>query len=225
MSNIEPYPQRGLSDYVRTGMDAGIAAIPLVGGSLQVLANTVIVPSLVKRQEAWLVKLSELLAEFEERLTDFDLSQLVGDEVFVTAVADASRIAMGTHLETKLDLLKNCLAHLMSAPKRDEFLDLQMFRFVELLSPEHFLVLQYLSNPGAWFDGRGISRPLPPLERTAMAESGLPVSGDSLAIVLRDLSSQGLMLPDVSAKSLSYHPWKRWSTDLGDMLLKFVHNT
>ncbi len=224
MSAIERYPQPELRDRVRTGADFGIALIPGVGGALQVLVDAVMMPSLAKRRDVWLGKVGELLVELDEKCTGFDPAQLAGDEVFVTAISDASRIAMGTHLEEKLDLLKNCLAHLVLAQDRDDFMILQMFRFVELLSPEHILILQYLSNPKAWFDGKGIVRPLPSVESLALTHADLPVSGDALSIVLRDLSSRGLILADITESDIGHEPWRNWSTDLGDTLLQFVRD-
>src|SRR5438067_13896111 len=54
---IEPLPDASLRDRVRTGIDTGIAALPYVGGPLEVLVEAVLVPSITKRREAWLRKL------------------------------------------------------------------------------------------------------------------------------------------------------------------------
>ena len=181
-------------------------------------------PSLTKRREVWFEKVSELLAELHEKDTGFDPAQLAGDEVFVTAVADASRIAMGTHLEGKLDLLKNCLAHLVLAEERDDFMVLRMFHFVEILSPEHFLVLQYMSNPRAWFDGRGLHRPtMRASPESLMQHAELPVQGTSLSMVIRDLSDQGLIVADrLDLIQTHTEMWRSLSTNLGGSLLGFV---
>jgi hypothetical protein len=39
---IEPYPEATLRDLARDGVDAGITAIPVVGGPLQILFDAVI---------------------------------------------------------------------------------------------------------------------------------------------------------------------------------------
>lgn len=222
---LEPYPEAGLRDYARSGVEAGIAAIPVIGGSLQVLADVVIAPSLTKRRDAWLRKLHELMVELKEKVDGFDAASLAGDEVFVTAVADASRIAMGTHLEEKLEMLKNCLAHMAVDQSRDDFLDLQLFRFVDELAPEHFVVLQYLNNPGAWFDAKGLTRPSLSMgsQRHVMGEAGMPVVGTSLEIVLRDLSDRGLANTSSLGTTMTGDGvWQPLSTDLGRELLDFV---
>lgn len=222
---LERYPEPSLRDHARTGFDVAVAGIPGVGGSLQVLVEAVLTPSLTKRRERWLKKLGELMNELEAKVDGFEPAQLAEDEAFVTAVADASRIAMGTHLEEKLDLLKNALARMAVSEGRDDFLDLQLFHFVDELSPEHFVVLQYLDNPAAWFDGKRISRPNlaigspDNLTGHLMDHARLPVGGAGLEIVLRDLSARGLVrVEDVSPKT----SWKSTTTDLGSDLLSFV---
>lgn len=224
---LDKYPTPELRDHVRTGVTAGVAAIPYVGGSVQILADAVIVPSLTKRRDRWLTKLGEVVNELQERDPDFDPSSLAGDEAFVTAVADASRIAMGTHLEAKLDLLKNCLVSMAVESERDEFMDLQMFRFVDDLTPEHFTVLQYLASPGAWFDAKGLTRPNLSMgsPSSLMRQAQLPVSGAALDIVLRDLNDRGLVdTGSLGTTMTGTGVWADRITPLGSELLAFVRN-
>lgn len=222
---LKPLPTPELRDRVRTGFDAAVAAIPGVGGSLVILVDSVIAPSISRRRDAWLQTLADLVDELSERVDGWDPTSLEGNEVFVTAVADASRIALGTHLEEKLEMLKNCLRHMVLEKDRNDFLDLQLFRFVEDLSPEHFLVLQYLENPGAWFDGRAIPRPSIAMgsPKSVMATAKLPVEGPSLEIVLRDLNDRGLAdCASLGTTMTEAGVWQTRTTDLGAGLLSFV---
>lgn len=222
---LEPYPEPELRDHARVGVDAAIEAIPGIGGSLHVLVDVVIAPSLTKRRDRWFRKLHELMLELHSKVAGFDPVSLAGDEAFVSAVADASRIAMGTHLEEKLELLKNCLAHMAVDDGRDDFLDLQLFHFVDDLAPEHFVVLQYLASPGAWFDSKGIERP-----RMSMGSPGhlinaadMPVVGVGLEIILRDLRDRGLANTDSMHTTMTASgAWQGLTTKLGDELLAFV---
>ena len=76
----------------------------------------------------------------------------------------------------------------------DAFLALQMLKFVDALTPEHFLVLRYCSDPEGWFDTRGLERPNLCMGSpgSLMHSAQLPVDGPSGDIVLRDLSDYGL---------------------------------
>jgi hypothetical protein len=221
-----PYPEATIRDYGRAGLDAGLAAIPVVGGSLQVLVDTVLAPSLSKRRDRWIQELADLVEVIRKRVDTDSLEFLAGDEAFVTAVADASRIAMGTHLEEKLRLLKNCLLHMATQASRpDDFMSIRFLRFVEDLTPEHFVVLQYMANPRAWFDAKGITRPNLAMGSPGqiMNQANLPVVGTVRELVIRDLADR--TLANVSGLNMTMTvdgAWQPMATPLGQQLLSFV---
>ena len=149
---LEPYPEPGLRDHARAGLDAAVASVPGVDGPLQVLVDAVIAPSIDKRRDAWFRQLGQLLRELAEKVDGFSPEALADDELFVTGLITASRVAMGTHLDEKLELLKNCLANMaVRVHDSDEFIDMLFFRFVDELTPEHFVVLRYQADPPGWF--------------------------------------------------------------------------
>ena len=140
-AELEPFPSRGLRDHADAGLRAVLSVLPF-GGAIVELVNAVIVPSLERRQGQWFQKLAEVLEEIRSKVDDFDVDQLAGNELFVTAVIEASRIATTTHREEKLDILKNVLVRLALDTESDDFPALQMLRFVDALTPEHFVVLK-----------------------------------------------------------------------------------
>jgi len=185
----------------------------------------VLAPSLSKRRDRWFVRLHDLLVELEQRVENFDPAELAENEAFVTALIDASRIAMGTHLEEKLDLLKQCLLRMALDQERDTFLDLRFFRYIDDLDPEHFLILKYLATPGAWFDGKCIDRPQLAMgsRRSLMGQAQLPLSGVPLDVALRDLSDRALADTGSLGTVMSGGAiWEGCATELGSQLLDFV---
>jgi hypothetical protein len=101
----------------------------------------------------------------------------------------------------------------------------QFFQSVEELSPEHFLVLSYAENPGAWFDAKGITRPNFTMSghRNLLEKARLPVDGQVLEIILRDLNDRGLANTDGLGVSASARTiWGGWCTSLGTELLQSV---
>ena len=224
---LEPFPSARLRDHACTGFQAAVSALPF-GGTVNNLINAVIAPSFERRQERWFKKLAEVVEEVNSRVDDFDLEQLADNELFVTAVFEASRIATMTHLDEKLDLLKNVLVRLAVDTDSDDFLALQMLRFVDALTPEHFLVLRYCSDPEGWFDTMGIERPNLYMgsPRSLMHSAKLPVVGTSREIVLRDLSDYGLAdTQSLTTTMTETDIWRPLATDLGNALLKFVSDT
>jgi hypothetical protein len=225
---LEQYPSAEVRDRIREGVDAVIAAIPGVGGSLQILFDSVIQPSLHKRQEEWLVRLGELVNELLIRDENFRIEDLIGDEAFVSAVIDASRIAERTHIQAKLVILKNCLMNLVTDSYLGDFMTALFFRYVDELQPEHFIVLRYLANPGEWFDSHEIARPNHTFasQQLLMNAAQLPVEGQILQQVLKDLgdrslASTGSMTTTTSGGSI----WNGVVSEVGRQLLQFVRDS
>ena len=221
---IEQYPEPTLEDKARQGLRVGVAAVPVVGGSVNELMDLVIAPSLERRRDTWFRKLRELVAELQAR-PDFDLQNLTADDVFVTAVVEASRIAAGAHIDAKLDLLQNCLSTLAVTPDRDDFLAMQFIRYVDELEVEHFLVLEYLRNPSAWYDAKRIERPtlMSGSRSTILQRAGLPIEGAALDIAIRDLSDRGLIRAEMLNGQVSGGGlWSDIASPLGTSLLRFV---
>jgi hypothetical protein len=226
--SIEPYPEASIQDYGRSGVDAALAAIPVVGGSLQVLIDLVIAPSLAQRRDRWFTLLGQVVDDLRQRVEGFQIDSLSSNEAFVTAVAEASRIAVGTHIEEKLRMLKNCLVNLVIDDFGGDFMTMQMFRFVDELAPQHFVVLGYLSSPGEWFDSHNIPRPNLTMgsQQHLLGQARVPVGGAVLQIVLKDLDDRGLantrsMTTTLSGSGL----WQGLSSSLGQDLLRFVRES
>jgi hypothetical protein len=219
------YPEKQLPDRVHAVARAGAGSVPLVGAAAQVLLEEVLPSAIERRRDAWFRRLGGLVDDLNDRLEDFDPASLADNDLFLSATFEASRIAMGTHLEAKLDLLKNCLARLVLPNEMDDFVALRFLGFVDELSPEHFVVLAYAADPPGWFEAKQLQRPnITGGARRAIADAAcLPAEGDVLAIVLRDLGQHGLATPESLSGMVSEQGlWDAWATDLGRLLLGFV---
>jgi len=224
-NTLGEYPSKHLPDRVHAIARAGIGSVPIAGAVAQVLFEEVLPSALERRRDAWFGALGRLVDDLHGRFEDFDPASLSENELFLSAAFEASRIAMGTHLEAKLDLLKNCLAKLALPNDIDDFVALRFLGFVDELSPEHFVVLAYATDPTGWFEAKLLDRPnVMTGPRRAIADAaGLPVGGDVLAIVLRDLGQHALATPEMLSGMVSESGlWDPWATDLGRLLLGFV---
>lgn len=193
MSNDDltpPKPSAG--DTTRSLVKAGISAAPVIGGPAAELFELVVPSSLNRRRQQWFERVAAKLRDLEER--EVDLSGLADDEGFITVLIEASKAALGTHLEEKLDLLANCVASAAVPADRDDFMAMRLLQFVEELGPEHLVVLAYLADPGGWYDAKGIDRPKGVMgpRRPHLERANTGVTGDELTIVLEDLQRLGL---------------------------------
>lgn len=185
-----PNPSAG--DITRSLVKAGVSAAPAIGGPAAELFDLVVPSSLNRRRQEWFERVADKLRELEER--EVDLSGLATDEGFITVLMEASKAALGTHLEDKLDLLANCVASAALPDNRDDFMAMRLLQYVEELNPEHLVVLTYLADPGGWYESKGIELPKGTMgpRRTHLERANTGVAGDELAIVLEDLQRLGL---------------------------------
>ena len=141
---VGPFPEPGPRDQARSVVvSGGVGALPFVGPALATFIDIAVQPTYERRQAEWFAKLEQLLNEVETRLGT--LEHLEGDEEFMTALAMATRTALGTHLEAKLDLLKAVLTRVAQSPERD-IRHVHYLYLVDTLEPEHVEVLRALEE-------------------------------------------------------------------------------
>lgn len=217
-------PERTARSTVRTVMDAAVAAVPYVGGPAQVFLTDFLPAAYVKRRDEWLRMLGALVNDIADRLGDLDVEALAENEKFVSAVAESSRIALGTHLETKLVMLKRALQHVALEPERDDFMTSRLLRFVDELSPEHFIVLSYLSDVGATISSGAVAAPTIAFEGTkgGGAKGDLGLGDDVLRIALRDLDERQLLEVTHPENAGGEPYWSALLTPLGREVMLFV---
>lgn len=222
---MPPPPEVGWRDRGRDVTDALIAAVPFIGGSLQILLDDVLTPSLQKRRQAWLVMLGTIVDEVQTRMADFDPTVLEANDQFVSSVLQASRIAVNTHRDEKLLPLRNALVNLAVGERQTDLVSARFLRFVDEFEPEHFLVLRYAISPGKWYSDKGIPKGshYTGARSTILEDARLPVDGDHLNLVLRDLQSNGLadtgMLRGMVTETAL---WDAFATQLGKQPIDFV---
>ncbi|MGD9752150.1 MAG: hypothetical protein AB7W59_14255 [Acidimicrobiia bacterium] len=218
-----PAPSADVSDRTRSIVKVAISAAPVIGGPAAELFELVVPSSLERRRQAWFERVADRLRALEDRKVD--LSGLADDEGFITVLIEASKAALGTHLEEKLDLLANCVESAALPSDRDDFLAMRLLAYVEELSPEHFVVLTYLASPGNWYDRRGLDRPTGVMgpRRNHLDRAGTGVEGEELTIVLEDLQRLGLAnssgLSGMVSESAQMDPL---ITERGRLLLDWV---
>ncbi|MFL6144346.1 MAG: hypothetical protein ACJ72N_21095 [Labedaea sp.] len=164
-----------------------------------------------RRHEAWLRKMHELLIELDAR--GIDLEGLGERPEFVTAVHDATRIALGEHLEAKLDLLKAVLLNAATHPP-DPITDmwtLRYLRWIDELEPAHVTILAFGVDPRGWLEAQGKETPdyISGGRRTVFDLAQWPYAPDVIDLILEDLAR--LQLGSLSAGMVTgramYDPW------------------
>jgi hypothetical protein len=141
-------PKAGKADIAIKVAEAVVSAIPGVGGPLATLSELFEGP-ISRRRQRWLEELAETVSELQRRVDELS-EPLDENEAFITAVFQASQIAIRTHQQDKIEALRNAVKNSALRHAPDENLQLMFLRFVDEFTPLHLRVLAVFDNPGDW---------------------------------------------------------------------------
>lgn len=139
-----PVKQRG--DYVHAGTKATINLIPVVGGALSTLFETVISSPIDKRKEEWLISLAETIEDLCEKVDGLKPESLAKNEEFISICIHASNIALRTHQEEKLKSLLNAVKNTAIGSIGDESKRMIFLRVIDEMTELHLRVLIFLTE-------------------------------------------------------------------------------
>lgn len=141
MDSLGPPPTTTGRDKFVEVARAAAGEVPVLGSVAEVLVQ-IFGTGYERRHEAWTRQLWSLMVDLERR--SLDLSDLAERPGFVSAVHEASRIALGEHLGEKLEMLQAVLlSHAVGGDDRSaDIAALRYLRLVDLLEPEHVEVLR-----------------------------------------------------------------------------------
>ncbi|QXE20017.1 hypothetical protein [Clostridium sp. 001] len=139
-------------DYLHTIVKSGISSVPLVGSALGEFFSTIVSQPISKRRDDWLIKIKNELDNLSEKVNGFDINNLCNNEMFVTALMNASQIAIRNHHEIKLEALKNAVLNSAMNIDIDDSVQLMYINYIDELTPWHLKILEFFKNPTEWFE-------------------------------------------------------------------------
>ncbi len=143
-SRAERYPQPDDADVALGAGRAALAAIPVIGGTLTEVLSLVLAPAVARRRDTWFKELAAALEEAERKIEGFSVESLTQNEEFVSAVIEASRIALSTHQHEKRVLLRNALISVAAGRAPSEDLQHVFLNAIADFTPAHIKVLNVL---------------------------------------------------------------------------------
>lgn len=111
MRRVPKRPTNTKAEAALEGAKVLVAGVPVVGGSVAELLELLLGPAVTRRRDEWLRRLADVLNDLTDRLEGFDPRSLSQNEPFVTAVVQATIIAIKTHDQEKLRSLGNALVN------------------------------------------------------------------------------------------------------------------
>lgn len=164
-----------------------LSAIPFVGGVISEVASLFVNP-LERRRDAWLQEVAHTVVDIQEHLNRLP-SSLQSDERFLTALYQATHVALRTHRQEKHRFLRNALFHIAEAVGIEDE-EAYFLRLIDDLTVCHVLILQTLAEHQ--FDQTS-AKDMATLAERFRATSGVDVQEDLFRTFLRDLNGFSLV--------------------------------
>lgn len=221
-NDLKP-PKRDALDAAHAIVSAGLGSIPVAGAGAQELFKWLITPSLDKRRDEWMESVAAKLQEHEDRIGG--LERLRNDPQFQDALIQASRIALGTSHEEKLEALKNAVIN-TALPQCPEVLIQETFlNFIEVMTVWHLKFLKLAQDPPGFYK-EGMPHPHALGNINSLIETVFPDlknRNEIFRYVWMDLVDKGLIKRiDMGANGFSVLEKK--TTAFGDQFLAFIEN-
>ncbi|MCZ3367067.1 MULTISPECIES: hypothetical protein [Methanobacterium] len=122
--------------------------IPILGGPASVLFSAAITPPLAKRRDKWMMIFLEAINELANRKPEFNMKDLIDNEMFITTVMRASQIAICNHQNEKLNALKNAILNsALNNISPEEDLQLILLDIIDSCTKLHLEFLKFFNEP------------------------------------------------------------------------------
>jgi hypothetical protein len=205
-------------------VEMGIAAVPGVGGPLQIAFQEAAGRRLSERRTRWLNDLAEKLHRLEGQIGNFD--HLLDQDTFTDAVFTASQIADRTSRAGKLELLRNAVVNSVLPDAPDDDTQQLFFDMLDRFTPTHVRLLKLLSDPPGWFTRHNITKPNVMMGgKTVIIEAGMPELASRKDLIDRyaaALGNAGLIAQSLSGMMSEAGLWAAATTPLAAEFLAFV---
>jgi hypothetical protein len=144
-SMLSPPTQTG-GDHAHAAVRAALGAIPIAGGAAAELFAVILTPPIERRRLEWMQSVAEGLNRLEER--DGSIAErLASDEAFQSTLIQATLAAIKNHQVEKRNALRAVVLKAASGSNINVDWKLLFVRYIDELTPLHFLVLKFLANP------------------------------------------------------------------------------
>ena len=210
---------------------SAVSLIPFAGGPAAEVLGAILQPHIEQRRTEWLEGLAREQVRVSKQVEGLTPEALAQSPAFASAFLQASAAALRTHLQEKLDALRNAVLNVAAGTASDDNLQLTFIRYVDELTPWHLALLDCVADRLAWAARRNFPVHSKDIRADVMFEAVyrdvLPRGHET--VLLQDLYVRGLATNTVDPYSGSSAYGGRDPndlfpriTDLGTQFLAFI---
>lgn len=204
----------------------GLSFVPIAGGGLVELFNSIITPPMEKRRDAAIIAIGSALNELLEQkfVTEDELRQ---NDALINTIVEVCSISLKTHQSEKLEALRNAVRNsaLPTCPT-DDYRHI-FLGYVDHFTVTHIRVLRFAHNPMAWL--RRVGSHFPGCKSGEMGDV-IDVAIPELRghewlrnTIWSDLSNRGLTaLGPIGGSRDPQDSLEKLTTKLGDQFIHFI---
>ncbi|MGO9111025.1 MAG: hypothetical protein ACLP9L_17520 [Thermoguttaceae bacterium] len=216
-------PKKTGGDHLHLATRVMLSAIPVLGGPTLELFNAVIAPPIERRRNGWLNDLAQRLDTLKQegRLKIEDLAK---NDEFVSAVMQATAVAIRNHHQEKIDALRNAVLNSALGQCPSDVKSAMFLAFVDQFTVWHLRVLKELFDLDSQ---QGQNRP-PKTNIESITEvvvgriSDLRGQQELAEMVVEDLCRKGLLFWS-GGQSVTFIPrGASQVSPLGEEFLRYV---
>lgn len=221
-TRAERYPHPNDIDTTRTVLEKTAEFVPIFGPATVQVIGQFLVPGVERRREEWFRELADDFDRLKETVDGFSVENLAQNEALVSAMIQATRIAIGTHQEKKREHLRSALLNIALGTMPDEVKQQIFLNAIEAFAPAHVQALVLI---------RGAAQNIP------WEKNAIPLHqrtyGSALGVIVPELKGQvsliGAIFVDLRNRGFSslsgpdlVFPQGGLITNLGAEFLNFV---
>ncbi len=220
-TDLTPPEHKGI-DKAYMILKAALAGVPLVGGPANELLGLVFGDPYQKRHQKWCEVVASVLNYLVNK-KGIPIEDLQENEVFISAVANASQIALRNHQKEKREALRSALINSVASETLDESLLNQFLNYIDILTVWHIRILRAFRSPQPRKQDERYS-PISTSLAEVLEETYPELHGkrSTYDVYWRDLYARGLVNTDNLHGATSQGAYSKRTTELGDQFLDFI---
>jgi len=200
-----------------------VSLVPVAGPIMTAVYDEVVSISLQKRRAEWEKTIEDRLEALEDSKI---VEKLVGNESFVSCLLQATREAMSTHQNEKIDRLANAVVNSIDSSLEDDRKEI-FLHWIERYSELHIKLLIFLNDPAEKLIHAGwdISAPSPklPLEKIiGIVYPNKKIDANIVSVIINELHADGLVTSKGLSTTIILN--RGFTTDIAKEFIEFISN-